>query len=99
MAVFPLQKDNRLTKQAETIYQFLKPHFSCEFDDIGNIGKMYRRQDEIGTPYCITVDFQSLEDNSVTVRNRDSMEQKRIKIKLLKDFFSINYKFNIFLWI
>ncbi|MEK9130016.1 MAG: His/Gly/Thr/Pro-type tRNA ligase C-terminal domain-containing protein, partial [Patescibacteria group bacterium] len=57
-----------------------------EFDDNGNIGKRYRRQDEIGTPYCVTVDFDSLEKNNVTIRDRDTMEQERIKIKELKEW-------------
>ena len=61
-----------------------------EFDDNGKVGKRYRRQDEIGTPYCVTVDFQSLEDDSVTVRDRDSMKQDRMAIKELVDYFKIN---------
>ena len=64
----------------------------CEFDDNGNIGKRYRRQDEIGTPYCITVDFETLEDGAVTVRDRDTMEQKRIKIEELSSFLKENLK-------
>jgi glycyl-tRNA synthetase len=70
----------------------LKNNFRCEFDDNGNIGKRYRRQDEIGTPFCLTIDFDSLENNDVTLRDRDSMKQERIKISELKDFF--NNKFN-----
>jgi glycyl-tRNA synthetase len=62
----------------------------CEFDDNGNIGKRYRRQDEIGTPYCVTVDFDSLEKNDVTVRDRDTMKQERIKIKNLKKWLKEN---------
>jgi glycyl-tRNA synthetase len=58
----------------------------CEFDDSGNIGKRYRRQDEIGTPYCITVDFDSLEENDVTVRDRDTMTQVRVKTDLLAGY-------------
>jgi glycyl-tRNA synthetase len=58
----------------------------CEFDDNGNIVKRYRRQDEIGTPYCVTIDFDTMEDNTVTVRDRDSMEQERIEIGALKDY-------------
>ena len=58
----------------------------CEFDDNGNIGKRYRRQDEIGTPYCITIDFQTLEDNTITVRDRDTLKQERIKISELNNF-------------
>lgn len=79
VAVFPLQK--KLNDQgAEALYKKLKPLFRSEFDDAGAIGKRYRRQDEIGTPLCVTFDFDSLEDESVTVRDRDSMEQERVKI-------------------
>jgi len=60
----------------------------CEFDDNGNVGKRYRRQDEIGTPYCVTVDFESLEDGAVTVRDRDTMKQERIKIEELVSYLS-----------
>ena len=60
--------------------------FKCEFDDNGNVGKRYRRQDEIGTPYCITVDFDSLEKGTVTVRDRDTMKQERIKIEELSQW-------------
>lgn len=84
-AIFPLQKDEKLQGFAKDIYQDLKQSFTCEFDDAGNIGKMYRRQDEIGTPFCITVDYESLEDKAVTVRNRDTMKQERISIDKLKD--------------
>ncbi len=87
VAVFPLLKNKpRLVKKAQEIYQQLKPLFMCEFDDNDNIGKRYRRQDEIGTPYCITVDFDSLEHNDVTVRDRDSMKQERVKIDELGDY-------------
>jgi len=64
----------------------------CEFDDNGNVGKRYRRQDEIGTPYCVTVDFESLEDGAVTVRDRDTMKQERIKISELGEYFNKNLK-------
>lgn len=79
-AVFPLQKDEKLRSVAENIYNDLKKKLVIEFDDAGNIGKMYRRQDEIGTPYCITVDYKTLEDNTVTVRDRDTMKQERVAI-------------------
>lgn len=80
-AIFPLLKNKpELVKKAGEIFNSLKHKFMCEFDDNGNIGKRYRRQDEIGTPYCVTVDFDSLEKEDVTVRDRDSMEQERIKI-------------------
>ncbi|MBP9760447.1 MAG: glycine--tRNA ligase, partial [Candidatus Pacebacteria bacterium] len=62
------------------VYNALKGDLRCEFDDNGNIGKRYRRQDEIGTPYCVTIDFDTLEDDTVTVRERDSGEQVRVKV-------------------
>ncbi|HAA25907.1 MAG TPA: glycine--tRNA ligase, partial [Ruminiclostridium sp.] len=62
-------------------------YYVCEYDETGSIGKRYRRQDEIGTPYCVTYDFDSLEDKKVTIRERDSMQQVRIPIEHLKDFF------------
>lgn len=85
-AVFPLlaNKEN-LTAKAREIYRDLKKDFVCAWDDRGNIGKRYRAQDEIGTPFCITVDFDSLEKGDVTVRDRDSMKQERVKIAELKD--------------
>jgi glycyl-tRNA synthetase len=84
-AVFPLLKNKpELVKKAREIYDSLKEDVRCEFDDSGNIGKRYRRQDEIGTPYCITVDFDTLEDGKVTVRDRDTGDQKRVDIKKLK---------------
>lgn len=90
IGVFPLlaNKEN-LVKKAKEVYQLLRPNFPAMFDDIGNIGKRYRRQDEIGTPWCVTIDFQTLEDETVTVRDRDTLEQKRVKIKELKDYISI----------
>jgi glycyl-tRNA synthetase len=87
VAVFPLLKNKpELVKKAREIYDNLKTQFMCEFDDNGNVGKRYRRQDEIGTPYCVTVDFDSLEKGDVTVRDRDTMKQDRIKIDGLSDF-------------
>jgi len=80
-AVLPLSK--KLTPGSETIFHELSKHFFCEYDDAGSIGKRYRRQDEIGTPFCITYDFDSEEDNAVTVRMRDSMEQERVQISEL----------------
>lgn len=77
-AVLPLSK--KLSPNAIEIYDNLRKNFPCEFDDTGSIGKRYRRQDEIGTPYCITFDFDSLEDGAVTIRERDSMKQERVKI-------------------
>lgn len=81
IAIFPLLKNKpKLVEKAHGIYDELKLKYMCEFDDSGNIGKRYRRQDEIGTPFCVTVDFESLEDEAVTVRDRDTMVQERIKI-------------------
>jgi len=86
VAIFPLQKDEKLQGKAREIYLDLRSEFQSEFDDSGNIGKMYRRQDEIGTPACVTLDYQSLEDNMVTVRDRDTMKQERIAIGDLKQY-------------
>ena len=83
-AVLPLSK--KLGEQAEKIYNELSKSFNVEYDDAGSIGKRYRRQDEIGTPFCITYDFDSENDGCVTVRDRDSMEQVRIPIASLKDY-------------
>ena len=85
VAVFPLLKNKEeLVKKAREVYDLIKPNFRSEWDDSGNVGKRYRRQDEIGTPYCVTVDFDTLEkDDTVTVRDRDSMEQERVKVEEL----------------
>ncbi len=81
VAVLPLiEKDEKMVETGEWIYKKLSKHFKCDLDLWGNIGKRYRRQDEIGTPYCITIDHQTLEDQTVTIRDRDSMKQDRIKI-------------------
>jgi len=86
-AVFPLLKNKPdLVAKAEVIYGELKKHFNIAWDDRGNIGKRYFSQDEIGTPYCITVDFDTLENDTVTVRDRDSMNQERISISELKGY-------------
>ena len=86
-AIFPLQRDEKLRGKALEIYNELKKKMVVEFDDAGNIGKMYRRQDEIGTPYCLTIDYQTLEDNTVTIRERDTMKQERISSSGLLDYF------------
>ena len=85
-AVLPLSK--KLSGDAMKVYEKLAKNFNCEFDETGSIGKRYRRQDEIGTPFCVTFDFESLEDESVTIRFRDSMEQVRIKIDELENWFA-----------
>ena len=80
VAVLPLSKKDTLLPKAEEVLALLQPHFMCDYDITQAIGKRYRRQDEIGTPYCVTIDFDSLEDDAVTVRERDSMEQDRIPV-------------------
>ncbi|MBI1984876.1 MAG: glycine--tRNA ligase [Candidatus Wildermuthbacteria bacterium] len=85
VAVLPLSKKDELAKVAKEIYGELSKGFVCEYDETQSIGKRYRRQDEIGTPLVITVDFESLKDKKATVRNRDTMKQERIKIKDLAD--------------
>jgi glycyl-tRNA synthetase len=81
-AVLPLSK--KLSDEARAVFEDLAKHFMVDFDEAGSIGKRYRRHDEIGTPFCITFDFDSLEDQQVTIRNRDTMEQKRVPISELK---------------
>jgi glycyl-tRNA synthetase len=85
-AVLPLSRHENLVPVAKDVAQSLRPHFRIDYDDAGSIGKRYRRQDEIGTPYAVTVDFDSLDDKAVTVRDRDSMRQDRIAIEDLVDF-------------
>ena len=84
VAILPLTK--KLSEKAEAIYADLSVDFNTEYDVSGKIGKRYRRQDEIGTPLCVTVDFDTLEDEAVTVRDRDTMKQERVKIADLKDY-------------
>ncbi len=91
VAVLPLSK--KLSDGATKIYEELSKHFSVDYDETGSIGKRYRREDEIGTPYCVTYDFESAEDKCVTVRDRDSMEQVRIPIAELKDYIQEKIKF------
>lgn len=81
-AVLPLSK--KLSEGASKVYDILSKKFNVEYDEAGSIGKRYRRQDEIGTPYAITYDFESENDNCVTVRDRDTMEQVRVKIDELE---------------
>ena len=82
VAVLPLSK--KLSEKAEEVYSNLSKKFMCDYDEAGSIGKRYRREDEIGTPYCVTIDFDTLEDNCVTIRDRDTMEQIRVKIDELE---------------
>ena len=87
IAVLPLSKKENLSKLSKQIFNSLKIKWNSIFDETGSIGKRYRRQDEIGTPYCVTVDFDSLEDKKVTVRDRDTMKQDRIFISELEQYF------------
>ena len=91
IGVLPLSK--KLNEGAEKIFAQLSRKYYCEFDDRGNIGKRYRRQDEIGTPFCVTYDFESEEDGAVTVRDRDTMQQERIKIADLESYFADKFIF------
>ena len=90
VAVLPLSKKEELQKVSRPIYEDLLKDFICEYDETQSIGKRYRRQDEIGTPYCVTVDFETLIDKKVTVRNRDTMKQNRIEISKLKSHLKMN---------
>jgi glycyl-tRNA synthetase len=80
VAVLPLSKKPELSEAARAVLRSLQPHFMTDYDETQAIGKRYRRQDEVGTPYCVTVDFESLEDHAVTVRERDSMTQQRVPV-------------------
>ena len=91
IAVLPLSK--KLSKKADELYTKLSKKFMCDYDEAGSIGKRYRRQDEIGTPYCITVDFDTLEDNTVTIRDRDTMEQIRININEIENWMKDKFEF------
>jgi glycyl-tRNA synthetase len=85
VAVFPLLRKDGHPEAAKEVYDLLRPHFQAEYDEGGNIGRRYRRQDEIGTPWCVTIDHQTLEDRTVTLRDRDSLAQERVPIGELVD--------------
>ena len=91
MAILPLSK--KLSDKANNLYTKLSKKFMCDYDEAGSIGKRYRRQDEVGTPYCITVDFDTLEDNTVTIRDRDTMEQIRININEIENWMKDKFEF------
>ena len=91
VAILPLSK--KLGEKAQEVYEKLSKKFMCDFDETGSIGKRYRREDEIGTPYCVTIDFDTLEDNAVTIRDRDTMEQVRVNIDELADWISEKIEF------
>lgn len=90
IGILPLSK--KLSEGAEKVYAQLSKKYNCEFDERGNIGKRYRRQDEIGTPFCVTYDFESEEDQAVTIRDRDTMEQERVKIDELDAYFAKKFE-------
>ncbi|MDD5043401.1 MAG: glycine--tRNA ligase [Patescibacteria group bacterium] len=92
IAILPLSKKEDLSKLSHEIYNELRKNYTCEYDETQSIGKRYRRQDEIGTPYCVTVDFESLEDKKVTIRERDSMKQERVDIADLVNIFQDKLK-------
>ncbi len=91
VAVLPLSK--KLSEKAKEVYRKLSKSFNCDYDEAGSIGKRYRREDEIGTPYCVTIDFDTLEDDTVTIRDRDTMEQIRLSIPEIEDYIREKIKF------
>jgi glycyl-tRNA synthetase len=98
VAVMPLTKKDGLPEKARELLNNLKFDYNCQYDEKDSMGKRYRRQDAIGTPFCVTIDHQTLEDNTITVRDRDTMQQERIAIadleKLLKDKFDLKQILN-----
>lgn len=87
VGVLPLVRNKpELVKKAKKVYYMLKPYFICQYDEVGSIGRRYRRMDEIGVPFCLTIDFESLKNDDLTVRDRDTMEQERVKIKNLIEY-------------
>ena len=90
-AILPLSK--KLSDKAQEVYEMLSKEFMCDYDEAGSIGKRYRRADEIGTPYCITIDFDTLDDNMVTIRDRDTMEQVRVSIDEVKEWINKKLEF------
>ena len=91
VAVLPLQKN--LSEKAREVYSLLSKEFMCDYDEAGSIGKRYRREDEIGTPFCVTIDFDTLEDGTVTIRDRDTMEQIRLPITEVANYVQNKIKF------
>jgi glycyl-tRNA synthetase len=88
VAVLPLSRNERLVPEAKRVHELLRERWIVQYDDAGAIGRRYRRQDEIGTPLCVTVDFDSLDDDAVTVRERDTMAQERLPIARLVEHLS-----------
>jgi glycyl-tRNA synthetase len=91
-AVLPLSRNEDLSPKARDLAAELRKSWNVEFDDAGAIGRRYRRQDEIGTPFCVTVDFDTLDDNAVTIRERDAMSQERIGIDAVSDYLAVRLK-------
>src|SRR5207237_7307008 len=85
-AVLPLSRNERLSPAAKDLAAVLRKRWNVDFDDAGAIGRRYRRQDEIGTPYCITVDFETLDDQAVTIRERDTMSQDRVSLDKVEGY-------------
>jgi len=90
-AILPLSK--KLNEKAQEVYAKLAKHFMVDYDDAGSIGKRYRRQDEIGTPFCLTYDFESETDGCVTIRDRDTMQQERVSIDKLVEYIEAKIEF------
>ena len=85
VAALPLSRNEKLTPTARRVYDLLRKNFRTQYDDAQSIGRRYRRQDEIGTPYCVTIDFDTIDDNQVTIRDRDTMNQSRVPVSQLVD--------------
>jgi glycyl-tRNA synthetase len=85
-AILPLSRNEDLSPVARNLAQELRGYWNIDFDDSGAIGRRYRRQDEIGTPFCVTVDFETLDDQAVTVRERDTMQQERVSLSKLREY-------------
>ncbi len=94
VAVLPLMKKDGLPEKGKEIFDMLQTQYRCEYDETGSVGKRYRRQDEIGTPFCVTIDYETLEDHAVTVRDRDSMGQERVTIDKLEKYFEEKIRIN-----
>ena len=92
VAVLPLSRNEKLTPLAKEVFRQLCPSFVTDYDDSQSIGRRYRRQDEIGTPFCVTIDFESLEDKQVTIRDRDSLAQIRVPIEGLDKVLETKFK-------
>jgi glycyl-tRNA synthetase len=91
-AVLPLSRNEQLSPKARDLAAELRKSWNIEFDDAGAIGRRYRRQDEIGTPFCVTVDFDSLDDHAVTIRERDAMTQERVALDTVSDYLATRLK-------